>query len=224
MPCFSSALVIMPHDALRYCSRYFGKSVANELSSLRVPPRLCSGLKASSFHLSISSVSQGLSFLYVDGISAEIAVLEWIRGCLNVNGVRVLWCFCDREEDKLQGLTKIIRTSSKESRRRYAAAAPPITSKRAFARAITCGELLLATTMQRVLAAAASSLVYTTANSTTHADMANRPRTFLDIDIDGEPAGRLVFELFTDETPRTCEKYGIKWHQHGNAGMLTGAI
>jgi hypothetical protein len=48
--------------------------------------------------------------------------------------------------------------------------------------------------------------------STTHADVAftTRPRTFLDIDIDREPAGRLVFELFTDQAPRTCEKYDIR--------------
>ena len=64
-----------------------------------------------------------------------------------------------------------------------------------------------------LLAASASSLVYQPSDSTPHADMssADRPRTFLDIDIDGEPAGRLVFELFTDKTPKTCEKYGIKW-------------
>jgi hypothetical protein len=64
-----------------------------------------------------------------------------------------------------------------------------------------------------VLAASVSSLVYQPSYSTTHADMASadRPRTFLDIDIDGEPAGRLVFELFTDKTPKTCEKYEIEW-------------
>lgn len=39
---------------------------------------------------------------------------------------------------------------------------------------------------------------------------ADRPRAFLDIDIDGKPAGRLVFELFTEQTPKTCEKYGIE--------------
>lgn len=64
-----------------------------------------------------------------------------------------------------------------------------------------------------VLAAAASSLVYHSKNSTTLAGMAStdRPRTFLDIDIAGEPAGRLVFELFSEKTPKTCEKYGINW-------------
>jgi hypothetical protein len=86
--------------------------------------------------------------------------------------------------------------------------------------AITCGELLLllqscclrcASNVLCVLAAAASTLIYHCKNSTTLADMASadRPRTFLDIDINGEPAGRLVFELFTEKTPKTCEKYGI---------------
>lgn len=53
----------------------------------------------------------------------------------------------------------------------------------------------------------------------------NRPRTFLDVDIDGEPAGRLVFELFADQTPRTCEKYDMQYHRDDRtlAGMLTGA-
>lgn len=33
-----------------------------------------------------------------------------------------------------------------------------------------------------------------------------RPRVFLDVQIDGEAAGRLVIELFADKTPKTCEK------------------
>ncbi|GAB7327961.1 hypothetical protein MBLNU13_g00026t1 [Cladosporium sp. NU13] len=36
---------------------------------------------------------------------------------------------------------------------------------------------------------------------------ADRPRTFLDVDINGQPAGRLVFELYTDQTPKTCENF-----------------
>jgi hypothetical protein len=52
---------------------------------------------------------------------------------------------------------------------------------------------------------------------------ADRPRTFLDIDINGEPAGRLVFELFTEKTPKTCEKYGINWRAMRQTWMLTGA-
>ena len=39
---------------------------------------------------------------------------------------------------------------------------------------------------------------------------ADRPRTFLDVDINGQPAGRLVFELYIDQAPKTCEKYGSK--------------
>ncbi|KAH0008624.1 hypothetical protein KCU78_g11146, partial [Aureobasidium melanogenum] len=35
----------------------------------------------------------------------------------------------------------------------------------------------------------------------------NRPRVFLEITIGNEPAGRLTIELFTDQTPKTCEKY-----------------
>ncbi|KAL7671647.1 hypothetical protein ACOME3_006538 [Neoechinorhynchus agilis] len=34
-----------------------------------------------------------------------------------------------------------------------------------------------------------------------------RPRTFFDIQIGGDPAGRIVFELFKDVCPRTCENF-----------------
>lgn len=123
---------------------------------------------------------------------------------------------------KMDRLAKIIERK-RENEKATAAAFRPITSKRVFTHAITCGELLLRacllsysvlhTCAVPLLAAAASSLVYQPSDSTPYADMssADRPRTFLDIDIDGEPAGRLVFELFTDKTPKTCEKYGIKW-------------
>ncbi|KAK5721892.1 hypothetical protein LTR15_006485 [Elasticomyces elasticus] len=39
--------------------------------------------------------------------------------------------------------------------------------------------------------------------------MANthRPRTFLDVNIGEQPAGRLTIELFADKTPRTCENF-----------------
>ncbi|KAI4721183.1 hypothetical protein E4T48_02589 [Aureobasidium sp. EXF-10727] len=37
----------------------------------------------------------------------------------------------------------------------------------------------------------------------------NRPRVFLEISIGNEPAGRLIIELFADQTPKTCEKYGF---------------
>jgi hypothetical protein len=36
---------------------------------------------------------------------------------------------------------------------------------------------------------------------------ASRQRVFLDVSIGTEPAGRLVIELFTDQAPKTCEKY-----------------
>ncbi|KAK5165344.1 hypothetical protein LTR04_001294, partial [Oleoguttula sp. CCFEE 6159] len=35
----------------------------------------------------------------------------------------------------------------------------------------------------------------------------SRPRVFLDVHIATEPAGRLVIELFTDKTPKTCENF-----------------
>ncbi|KAG8631410.1 hypothetical protein KVT40_000550 [Elsinoe batatas] len=34
-----------------------------------------------------------------------------------------------------------------------------------------------------------------------------RPRAFLDITIDASPAGRLILELFSDKTPKTCENF-----------------
>ena len=34
----------------------------------------------------------------------------------------------------------------------------------------------------------------------------SKPRVFLDISVGTEPFGRLVIELFTDKTPKTCEK------------------
>ncbi|TFK70284.1 hypothetical protein BDN72DRAFT_795403 [Pluteus cervinus] len=34
-----------------------------------------------------------------------------------------------------------------------------------------------------------------------------RPRVFFDFSINAQPAGRLVFELFTDSAPKTCENF-----------------
>ncbi|KAJ3008450.1 hypothetical protein NUW54_g3149 [Trametes sanguinea] len=34
-----------------------------------------------------------------------------------------------------------------------------------------------------------------------------RPRVFFDVSIDNQPAGRIIFELFNDTAPKTCEKY-----------------
>lgn len=35
----------------------------------------------------------------------------------------------------------------------------------------------------------------------------DNPRTFLDIEIGGEPAGRLVLSLYADVVPRTAENF-----------------
>ena len=37
--------------------------------------------------------------------------------------------------------------------------------------------------------------------------MSDRPQCYLDISIGGEPAGRIVIELFSDVVPRTCENF-----------------
>ena len=37
--------------------------------------------------------------------------------------------------------------------------------------------------------------------------LADRPMTYFDISIDGEEVGRIIFELFTDVTPKTCENF-----------------
>ena len=34
-----------------------------------------------------------------------------------------------------------------------------------------------------------------------------RPKVFFDVSIDGEPAGRIVFELFDDKVPKTAENF-----------------
>jgi len=33
------------------------------------------------------------------------------------------------------------------------------------------------------------------------------PRCFFDITIDGKEEGRIIFELFADVTPKTCENF-----------------
>ena len=35
----------------------------------------------------------------------------------------------------------------------------------------------------------------------------SRPHCFFDIVIEGKPAGRIIFELFSDITPKTCENF-----------------
>ncbi|KAI9056808.1 hypothetical protein FKP32DRAFT_1584924 [Trametes sanguinea] len=34
-----------------------------------------------------------------------------------------------------------------------------------------------------------------------------RPRVFFDVSIDNQPAGRIIFELFNDTAPKTCENF-----------------
>jgi hypothetical protein len=85
MPRLSKVFVTIGHACFRYNSRYLGNNVEKEDSSKKVPPALSSGLNSSicegcqcraqspwelllAFHLSMSSVSHGFSFLCVDGI------------------------------------------------------------------------------------------------------------------------------------------------------------
>jgi hypothetical protein len=35
----------------------------------------------------------------------------------------------------------------------------------------------------------------------------NNPRVFFDVAIGNSPAGRIIFELFADEVPRTAENF-----------------
>ena len=42
---------------------------------------------------------------------------------------------------------------------------------------------------------------------TQYPDKNERPMTFFDIEIDGINVGRIVFELFTDVVPKTCENF-----------------
>ena len=57
------------HASLRYSSLYFGKRVAKLDSSVKAPAELSAGVNGSCFHLSkVSSLSQGLSLLRVEGI------------------------------------------------------------------------------------------------------------------------------------------------------------
>ena len=37
--------------------------------------------------------------------------------------------------------------------------------------------------------------------------LADRPMTYFDININGEEVGRIIMELFTDVTPKTCENF-----------------
>ena len=46
------------------------------------------------------------------------------------------------------------------------------------------------------------------------------PRVFLDVEIQGEPAGRIVIELFSDVVPRTCENFRCLCTGEKGAGKL----
>ncbi|MCJ1393074.1 hypothetical protein MMC18_005946 [Xylographa bjoerkii] len=53
----------------------------------------------------------------------------------------------------------------------------------------------------------------------------SRPRVFLDVQIGTQPAGRIVIELFTDKTPKTCENFrkicAASHTHHGKSKPLT---
>jgi len=46
------------------------------------------------------------------------------------------------------------------------------------------------------------------------------PQVYLDIAIGNNPAGRIVFELFSDLTPKTCENFrGLCTGEYGQVGL-----
>jgi len=51
---------------------------------------------------------------------------------------------------------------------------------------------------------------------------AKRPRCFMDITIGGIPVGRLIFELYSDITPRTCENFRALCTGEKGIGKQTG--
>ena len=66
---YTSEKELPGHGSAKSPTRQVEVTRTNEDSSLKVPAALSAGVKASSFHLSrLSSLSQGLSFLCVDGI------------------------------------------------------------------------------------------------------------------------------------------------------------
>ena len=65
------------HASFKYSSLYFGKRVAKLDSSVKGPAVLSAAVKGSCFHLSkVSSLSQGLSFLCVEGMMKRRKVNE----------------------------------------------------------------------------------------------------------------------------------------------------
>jgi peptidyl-prolyl isomerase G (cyclophilin G) len=51
-----------------------------------------------------------------------------------------------------------------------------------------------------------------------------RPRCFFDISIGGVSVGRVVFELFTDVAPITCENFRALCTGEKGIGKQTGAV
>ncbi|KAH9526354.1 hypothetical protein DERF_000452 [Dermatophagoides farinae] len=49
-----------------------------------------------------------------------------------------------------------------------------------------------------------------------------RPRCFFDISIDGKNAGRVIFELFNEKCPKTCENFKALCTGEKGIGQLTG--
>lgn len=52
-------------------------------------------------------------------------------------------------------------------------------------------------------------------------DKVDRPRCFFDIAVDGAPIGRIVFELFADVCPKTCENFRVLCTGEKGRGITT---
>lgn len=52
--------------------------------------------------------------------------------------------------------------------------------------------------------------------------MAHRVRCFFDIEVDGIPSGRVIFELFSDVCPKTCENFRALCTGEMGNGKTTG--
>jgi peptidyl-prolyl isomerase D len=67
-----------------------------------------------------------------------------------------------------------------------------------------------------------------TTTETATATDAQRPVTYFDISIAGQPAGRVIFQLYNDLVPRTAENFrsSCPFHPHGFplSLFLTGAL
>ena len=77
------------HASFKYSSLYFGNRVAKLDSSVNAPAVLSAGVKGSCFHLSkVSSLSQGLSLLWVEGMmkrgEAEVTIAVLCFACASI--------------------------------------------------------------------------------------------------------------------------------------------